>query len=1034
MVGNEQRVILEELYEIEIMRLSVFVIFIVTFCYGHVVFGQQYSFRNYSVQDGLAQSQVYAVCEDARGYLWLGTRGGGVSRFDGYNFINFTEDDGLCSNFIRCIEQHPDGSVWIGTDAGLCVYDGKNFKTISLSNETHSINAILFDQKGNELIGTEDSGLFVLQHRKPMRHLVYKNGLHLSDRVNCLIQHRDGSVWIGTEGGPERWDGNESKPINTGIKNGIKSIRAMVQEPSGKVWLATYGWGLYSFTAGDEMFAPLQQDDGLVNNTVHDLSIDRNNALWVATATGVNKIQGEHISTFSEREGLCSNVVMRIKEDTWGNIWMATSGGGICKLEGERFIHYNEKSGNMGTWVYSVVQDRTGRTWFATSAGGVTMYDGTYYTNYFEGAGFTSAKVKCIYEDRDGDLWFGTVGEGAYQLHDNSFTHYDKSNGLTGLFVNDFTEDTLGRIWMATAGSHLFVLDKSTKKMSRVSQKQDFNASRVLSLTTARDGAVWAGTQEHGILVIEYDSVAFNIIARYNTSNGLPANMVRSINSSASGEIIAGTGGGGVVLFKDGTMHIINKKQGLHSNNIYLVITDSTGQIWAGSEKGLDRFTWNLDTAKIRVRHYGKGEGLRGVETSQNAACLGRNGQIWFGTIYGAARYQPNHDHLATTAPLLHLTGIRLFFNPIQSTPYGQSSIYSNWFAIPDSLVLPFDQNTLRFEFIGIDLLNPEGVRYRWRLLGLDDNWSPATDERSASFSNLQHGEYVFQVQTKNADGVWSDIRDYAFIIQPPFWATWTFRIAAGAIIVVLLLLLFYWRLKVSQRANIRKLQQLQSEKQVIELEQKALLLQMNPHFIFNALQSINGYIAQNDTAEARRYLAKFSKLMRLTLENSRQPFVSVKEEVDLLYHYTALEAIGMGHRFTTQIEVDEQIDEEATYIPGMLIQPFVENAIIHGLKHKIAEAGRLTICFNLERERSFPVIVVTIEDNGVGRAQAAQYNEGIRKEHRSAAVEITSERLQRMNEAGKAQSTLTITDLYAEDGSPNGTRVIIRIGNCVIE
>jgi len=649
-------------------------------------------------------------------------------------------------------------------------------------------------------------------------------------------------------------------------------------------------------------------------------------------------------------------------------------------------------------------------------------------------AGFTSAKVKCIYEDRDGDLWFGTVGEGAYQLHDNSFTHYDKTNGLTGLFVNDFTEDTMGRIWMATAGSHLFVFDKSTKKISRVSQKQGFNASRVLSLTTAPDGAIWAGTQEHGVMIVHYDSAGFNLAGHYNTSNGLPANMVRSINTSPSGEIIAGTGGGGVVLFKDGTMHIVNKKLGLQSNNIYLVIADSAGQIWAGSEKGLDRFIWNSDTAKIQVRHYGKGEGLRGVETSQNAACLGRNGQIWFGTIYGSARYQPEHDHLATAAPMLHLTGIRLFFNPIETTPYGQSSIHSNWFAIPDSLVLPFDQNTLRFEFIGIDLLNPEGVRYRWRLVGFDDNWSPASNERFASFSNLQHGEYVFQIQTKNADGVWSDIREYSFVIQPPFWATWTFRITAGALVLVVLLLLFYWRLKVSQRENIRKLQQLQAEKQVIELEQKALLLQMNPHFIFNALQSINGYIAQNDTAEARRYLAKFSKLMRLTLENSRQPFVSVKEEVDLLYHYTALEAIGMGHRFTTNIEVDVHIREDATYIPGMLIQPFVENAIIHGLKHKMNGTGILTIRFNLDHERTFPVIVVTLEDNGVGRAQAAKYSEGIRKEHRSAAVEITSERLQGMNEAGKAKSTLTITDLLAEDGSPNGTRVTMRIGNCVIE
>jgi LytS/YehU family sensor histidine kinase len=315
----------------------------------------------------------------------------------------------------------------------------------------------------------------------------------------------------------------------------------------------------------------------------------------------------------------------------------------------------------------------------------------------------------------------------------------------------------------------------------------------------------------------------------------------------------------------------------------------------------------------------------------------------------------------------------------------------------------------------------------------------PENNERQATYSNLLPGDYTFEVQARNSDGFWSSVQQFSFHITPPLYATWPFRIGVGIGILLLLIVLFRWQLKSAQKRNKEQLRQVTLQKHVLELEQKALRLQMNPHFIFNALQSINGYIARNDAAEARKYLAKFGKLMRMTLENSRTSYTSIEQEAELLYNYTALETMSQGNPFATHIEIDERIQHESTFIPVMLIQPFVENAIIHGLKHKIEGGGELHIRFHLEEDTSVRngdkrYILCEVEDNGVGRKKAAEYEAGIRKDHKSAALEITRDRLAQMNEPGKPKSSMKIIDLENPDGSSRGTKVVIRIGNVVFE
>jgi len=394
---------------------------------------QQYNFRNFSVADGLGQSQVYAICEDSRGYLWLGTRG---------------------------------GDIWIGTDEGVCVFNGLNFTEVKLPGSRHNVKTIVCAKDGRTWIGTDDTGLFILDGEKIILHR--EGNILPSKKINCLYEDTDGSMWVGTPLGAVCFKPNGSTELFN-KQDGLLAtdVWAVSRDGKNRLWFATYGSGLFRKyqTGGFERF---NQDHGLTNNTVHCMQTDQFGRLWVGTASGVTRIDGETVTNFTEKEGLCSDAVMSVAVDSWGNMWFGTSGGGACRLDGERFIHFNEKSGDMGAWVYAVHCDVKGHMWFASSRGGVTEYDGMYYTNYYEGAGFTSAKVKCIGQDTTGTMWFGTSGDGVYSFYEGSFKHYTTRDGASSNHFHCFLTDSLNRTWMGTAGGYISIYDPLTQKFIKV--------------------------------------------------------------------------------------------------------------------------------------------------------------------------------------------------------------------------------------------------------------------------------------------------------------------------------------------------------------------------------------------------------------------------------------------------------------------------------------------------------------------------------------------------------------------------------------
>ena len=991
---------------------------------------QQFSLQTYSVEAGLAQSQVYSMLEDSRGNLWFGTRGGGISRFDGISFHNYSVQNGLANNFIRSIIEDSKGNLWVATDAGVSIYDGERFSLFEpMSN--HAVHSILQLSENEFWFGT-DFGIEILSpNGSKKQSLTEAEGL-VNATVYTLNQDSQGNIWAGTKRGlsicfPETDSATGYLIRNYTYPNGLtgNQISSVTESKTGKIWVTSYGGGAYFFDPSKfklEERRPFRrlQGSGFDESIVFCSTEDQEGNVWLGTLkSGACRFDGEFYTWFTEEEGMFSNHVRSILEDSWGNIWIGTSGGGVSKFSGDQFVHFTTRHGLPKNRVYTVVEDTLGNIWMGTSGGGVNRYDGEQFDHFKAEDGFTDRVVKCSFKDDQGNLWFGTEGAGAFKFDGTYFTQYLSENGLCNNWVKDIIQDRNCNIWFASAGGGVCRLDSGG--FTNFRRADGLASDRTSVLIEDQQENIWVGTVGGGLTRISNDST----LQSWADETGVCSPSIRSFSMDESGILWMGTSNG-LTRFDPSQAKIqftcITTADGLASNNIYLTVFDEASNLWVGSEKGVDQIEFNVEGNIRQIRHFGYMEGFTGIETCQRAARKDSRGNIWFGTINGLTRHNPV-EHLGNSRPPnTHITLVRLFYERLDATQYADS--LTNWYGLPINLKLPYNQNHLGFEYIGINHKNPEKVRYKWMLEGYETAFSPPSTRREFSYSNLEPGSYTFKVMASNEDGVWNtEPATFSFTISPPVWGTWWFRIITAVLTLLIGIIWYRWRIRRLQHKNDEKNRQIQMEKNIIELEQKALRLQMNPHFIFNALNSIKGCIAMNDTALARRHLVNFARLMRLTLDNSRESWIALDKEAKTLELYLELEKLSKNDKFDYAIVIDPKINAESDTIPPMLVQPFVENAVIHGIS-SLPSGGMITIEFK-HRENH---VVCCVTDNGIGREKAALKNKSRDKFHKSTGIAVTKERLKIMEEASGPTFTVTFFDLKESIDGQTGTRVEITL------
>jgi len=683
----------------------------------------------------------------------------------------------------------------------------------------------------------------------------------------------------------------------------------------------------------------------------------------------------------------------------------------------------------VGNIVYTFNEDTDGNVWIGTTTG-LNFYDKKtgkftlYKTNTNDPNSISSNDVKAIITDSDGNVWLGTGDAGVDEFVKNGEGQYSRihiqrnlqeKNSLSNNTVWCLLEDSDGYIWIGTDdGLNRYDRKNNEVKIFKNNSYNPYSISnnKINVLFEDSDGILWIGTW-NGLNRFDKKTNKFYSYKQNSSDTAaISSNRVFGIMEDHSGAMWIGTWGGGLNRFdrKSETFKPYTEKDGLSNNMVYCMLEDKAGNLWCSTNNGISKFNISSET----FVNYDIKDGVQSSEFNQNSALILKSGEFLFGGMNGFNEFFPDQIIQNKYIPPVVITAFKIFNETIKDEIHGNDTIYLNYY-----------DNFFSFEFSSLDYSNPIKNKYAYKLENYDKDWKYCdANRRFADYTNVSPGTYKFRVKGTNSDGVWNEEGiTIVIIITPPWWSTWTFRIIFILVVLVVSWFILSRRFKQLRKKHEIEKKVLEIEKQLFDLEQKSLRLQMNPHFIFNSLNSIQSFIVNNDSDKATLYLAKFAQLMRLILANSSEPYVPVKDELKALIYYMDIENLRFGNKFDYHIDLDPEIDDDFIGIPPMIIQPYVENAILHGIIHKQGR-GKISVILKIKEDSIFCIV----EDDGVGREKAGEIKSRSGLEHKSRGMIITKERLEILSKQVKGKIYVTVIDLKDESGQANGTRVEIII------
>lgn len=969
---------------------------------------QQNNFRNYSVEHGLPFVHVYSLYQDSSGYLWSGGYGG-LSRFDGFEFKNYTPRDGLANHWVTAITGDKKGNLWVGTINGISSLNNGRFKSYNESNglSGNHVICLLTDREGVVWVGT-NNGIDFYDGNTIKKFNGASAGI--SGPVHAMMQDSKGNFWFASAGGVTRLNKKNTEPLSDltrplkfSVDNGLPDslVRSIAEDKQGNIWLATPS-GLARYD-GQKMKV-FTVSDGLTDNNINAIAVDKKGYVWAATPNGINRITGNSVSVFHPKKDTKANIVECLLPDREDNLWLGTYAG-LFRHRGAYFSVYDEQAGIDMPFVYPVFGNEKGTIYIGTAGSGFYTLNNGRLKHYGKQHGLNDQTVNCgTYFPKDETVWLGTnVGLSMFQ-NEKFFDHVLLHNGQKYPVYAVLPDNRFEKLWIGTHnGIFEYQLKTASYKYIPIEGLQDnFD---VWELMLDKNDRLWIGTYPGGLFM--YDG---NTIANYGKKLKINTDAFLAFEKDKEGNIYFGTFEG-VIMYDGKNIFHFNEQQGMASDLVYCMVFDEQEKyLWVGSNQGVDKVNISKfkSTGEIEIHNFNKEEGFTGVECNSHGAYRDESGNLWFGTVNGLIKYAKGEYDPNITESATIITRIAVF--------YTDSVLEHN-------AQLPYSLNNLSFYYTGISLSNPSKVQYRYMLEGYDKNWSPPTKERVAKFSGLRPGKYTFKVISCNNENVWSNQPAmFSFTILRPYWLSWWFWTFMGIVLAGVLIFLYRYRLN-----QVKKRERELMEQQVLMAsnELKALRSQMNPHFMFNSLNSIQHFIINKHSDEAYLYLSKFARLMRKILNNSEQPVITIADELEALKLYIELEALRFDNKFEFSIEVAPAIDIEYHKIPAMLIQPYVENAILHGLSPLEGKKGRLTISIAEVAGN----IVCTILDNGIGREKARELQRYANDNSRqSLGMKITKDRLEILNKLHNSHLSVVITDLADDQGNATGTQVEIFI------
>ena len=960
---------------------------------------QQYNLSVFGVQDGLGQSQVYDLIQDQRGYIWMATGGGGVSYFDGKKLRSLKKKDGLSDNYITTLLALPNGKIFFGGERSSCIYNGIDFQTIEALEGQEVLSAICV---GDDVMVSTSKGLGVLKDGQWSSLSEF-----VGAAIYALCADLKGGYWVLSQNGLSHVQGSETSSYSLGSTISPALVNAIRVDQENQLWICTYGQGVFRLDGEKIKPFPLFS----APKVVFDCLFHPNGSIWFCTLNeGIIVLENDNSRSINTKNGLPSDAVMCLLLDDWKNVWIGTSGGGVARYSGQDFVHIDQSNGLPGKQVYAIQQWGNSMKLGVATKGLVSM-DLTTQSCSVDST-LEGNKVKCLFRDSKERLWVGTEGQGLRIMSADTTLVLSQADGLGSNWIRDIAENKEGQFYVATAGGGITKLVASNTNDYSF-QSRSFNTAiglsenRVNDLCIDESGRIWYATLGQGIGVILDDGS----VANFDQDTDLTGEDVRSLVVDKYNYLWIGSASKGLsrMDLNADTLRFesLSAELELSSNNIYFLQFDDANNLWVGTENGVDQLLLDDTRAVLDIETFGADEGYLGIEACTNSSLLGEDGSLWFGTVDGLSIHVPSERSTVVIPPYLRISNVNLFYASLIDTP--QRIFVKDWGSVKDTLVFTYTQNHVSFDFEAIHQQFPDDLSYAWYLEGFEDDWVPQSTRTSATYSNLAPGKYHFHLKSCVKNTHCTEIKPIVLRILAPFWQKAWFQWISGGSGFLLIALLFWNRLNAVKRKAKEKSARIKLERDVIELEQKALRLQMNPHFIFNTLNSIQGLIARKDEKTARLYLSKFSRLMRQVLENSREDLISLQEELAALKSFLELERFTNDELFDYQFDI--QLDAEQAGIPPLLIQPFVENAIIHGVLPQ--RKGNIIV---RAQEDQFGIVIEIIDD-GVGRAVSSNQQ----KTHRSTGLEVTKERLALLeNRSDQSSAEISFFD------EAKGTRVRI--------
>jgi signal transduction histidine kinase/ligand-binding sensor domain-containing protein len=749
---------------------------------------QRYPFFNIGIEQGLVQSQVFALTQDHSGHLWAGTLGG-LSCYDGHTFRSFTVRDGLPANKINVLHTDAKGYIWIGTDRGLSRYDGTRFQTFTFAAPDNpygnSISKIAETSDGT-IWCTALNALYKIRDGKTESQRVP------NDCQSVTAIHGSGSdLWVGVFGASSLYRYKNGSWDSLALNGPDTLVRIVMDSHQRMITLGVKG--VYQLQS-DKSWKPLLARKSDRDPICRSFAEFRDGSYWLGCLTGgAFQIKGSDVKFFSKKNGLTDVPIRSLLSDREGNIWLAADGEGLYRFSGASFTAIDERMGLTAPMVSSIAQDRDGSMYFGTFDGGLYQYK----EGNIRFIGFPTKDSKTNVGSlvlRGRTLWIGTANRGVWRMNlDNgTLTQFKKpvlSYGVQLLY------DDSDRIWFGNQKG-LFWVEGNSDSL----HYQDVGNGMPEAMTRIGQDSLLVATSERLVLL------EGNRILPFETKTAADSTSIVCV-TYRDGIIWFGTGDNGLIgCPKNGGKIIhVTRENGMRSNFVYSIYAAPNGIVWAGTGFGICRI--ETKQAQPIVRFYGRSAGITGMESNRNAVYPLSDGSIWFGTVGGAFLYHPEQATAFVNPGSIQLQKLQLFGGPISDTEWykGVSPLYG----VPLSLRLPWKQNNLTFTFNAITLTGVEGISYRYKLDGLNAPWSGWSSNTSVAFSALPPGNYTLEVEA-SADGVHALPRTlrYSFEIITPFYKTNLFRLLVLAACILLGIAIQYiaaYR-KRARRAMIEKL------------------------------------------------------------------------------------------------------------------------------------------------------------------------------------------------------------------------------------